>query len=96
LGYSAGWLQKVKARFIDDTRHHQRIAKILVETDRIMRTIEMALWGSGIPAFAGMTGGGWSLGGYRLRVGDWRVIHELQDERLVMLVLEVGPRGGIC
>ncbi len=33
--------------------------------------------------------------GYGLRVGDWRIIYELEDERLVMLVLEVGPRGGI-
>jgi len=33
--------------------------------------------------------------GYRLRVGGWRVIYELQDDRLVMLVLEVGQRGGI-
>ena len=33
--------------------------------------------------------------GYRLRVGDWRVIYELQDERLVMLVLGMGPRGDI-
>lgn len=33
--------------------------------------------------------------GYRLRVGDWRVIYELQDERLVMLVLDMGPRGDI-
>jgi mRNA interferase RelE/StbE len=33
--------------------------------------------------------------GYRLRVGDWRVIYELQDDDMVMLVLEVGPRGGI-
>jgi mRNA interferase RelE/StbE len=33
--------------------------------------------------------------GYRLRVGDWRIIYELQDERLVMLVLEMGARGGI-
>ena len=32
---------------------------------------------------------------YRLRVGDWRVIYELHDDRLVMLILEVGPRGGI-
>ena len=33
--------------------------------------------------------------GYRLRIGDWRVIYELHDDHLVMLVLEVGPRGGI-
>ena len=33
--------------------------------------------------------------GYRLRVGDWRVIYDLQDERLVMLVLDMGPRGDI-
>jgi mRNA interferase RelE/StbE len=33
--------------------------------------------------------------GYRLRVGDWRVIYELQYDRLVMLVLDVGPRGDI-
>ena len=33
--------------------------------------------------------------GCRLRVGNWRVIYELHDDRLVMLVLEVGPRGGI-
>lgn len=33
--------------------------------------------------------------GYRLRVGDWRVIYELQDERLVMMVLDMGSRGDI-
>ncbi len=33
--------------------------------------------------------------GYRLRVGDWRVIYELQDDRLELWALEVGPRGGI-
>jgi mRNA interferase RelE/StbE len=33
--------------------------------------------------------------GYRLRVGDWRVIYELNGESLVMLVLEIGSRGGI-
>ena len=33
--------------------------------------------------------------GYRLRVGNWRVIYELQDERLVMLLLDMGPRGDI-
>lgn len=33
--------------------------------------------------------------GYRLRIGDWRVIYELHDDRLEPWALEVGPRGGI-
>ena len=33
--------------------------------------------------------------GYRLRVGDWRVIYELQDDQLVVLILRIGPRGEI-
>lgn len=33
--------------------------------------------------------------GYRLRIGNWRVIYELRDEQLIMLCLDVGSRGGI-
>jgi len=33
--------------------------------------------------------------GYWLRIGDWRVIYELHDDRLEMWVLELGARGGI-
>jgi mRNA interferase RelE/StbE len=33
--------------------------------------------------------------GYRLRVGDWRVIYELHNEQLVLLVIKVGPRGEV-
>jgi mRNA interferase RelE/StbE len=33
--------------------------------------------------------------GYRLRVGDWRVIYELHDDRLELWVLQVGAGGGI-
>ena len=33
--------------------------------------------------------------GYRLRVGDWRVLYDLNDEQLIVLVLEIGPRGSI-
>ncbi len=32
--------------------------------------------------------------GYRLRVGDWRVIYEIDDRRVVILVLDIKPRGG--
>ena len=33
--------------------------------------------------------------GYRLRVGDWRIIYEIQNEHLVILVLKVAPRGEV-
>lgn len=33
--------------------------------------------------------------GYRLRVGEWRVIYRLEKERIVVVVIDVGPRGGI-
>lgn len=33
--------------------------------------------------------------GYRLRVGDWRVLYEIQNDQLVILVLKVAPRGEV-
>ena len=33
--------------------------------------------------------------GYRLRVGDWRVLYEMEDDELVVLVIRIGPRGGV-
>ena len=33
--------------------------------------------------------------GYRLRVGDWRVIYDVQEGELIILVLKVGSRGDI-
>ncbi|OQW86735.1 MAG: plasmid stabilization protein [Thiotrichaceae bacterium IS1] len=32
---------------------------------------------------------------YRLRVGDWRVIYQIDQGVLKILVLKIGPRGGI-
>ena len=33
--------------------------------------------------------------GYRLRVGDWRVLYLLDHGRLIVYVAEIGARGGI-
>lgn len=33
--------------------------------------------------------------GYRLRVGDWRVIYEIDAGVIVLIVIDIGPRGGI-
>jgi mRNA interferase RelE/StbE len=30
---------------------------------------------------------------YRLRVGDWRIVYGVQDDRLVVLVIEIAARG---
>jgi mRNA interferase RelE/StbE len=35
-----------------------------------------------------------SAGFWRLRVGSWRVICELRDGELVLLVVKIAPRGG--
>ncbi len=31
---------------------------------------------------------------YRVPVGDWRISYAIEEERLVILVLEIAPRGG--
>lgn len=33
--------------------------------------------------------------GYRLWVGDWRVIFDVESGMLVLIVIEVGPRGSV-
>jgi mRNA interferase RelE/StbE len=33
--------------------------------------------------------------GYRLRVGDWRVIYEIRGDELVILVVKIAPRGEV-
>lgn len=30
---------------------------------------------------------------YRLRVGDWRLIYAVEEDQLVVLVIEIAPRG---
>ncbi len=33
--------------------------------------------------------------GYRLRVGDWRVVYDINDGELIILVLKIAPRGKV-
>ena len=32
---------------------------------------------------------------YRLRVGDWRVDYEVQNDKLVIVVVRIAPRGSV-
>jgi mRNA interferase RelE/StbE len=33
--------------------------------------------------------------GYRLRIDDWRIIYEINNNKIVILVLDIDTRGGI-
>ena len=33
--------------------------------------------------------------GYRLRVGDWRIIYKIQNEQLIIVVLKIASRGEV-
>jgi mRNA interferase RelE/StbE len=34
-------------------------------------------------------------GRWRLRIGDWRVIYEIETNRLLIFVIKIGPRGSV-
>lgn len=33
--------------------------------------------------------------GYRLRVGDWRVIYEINKDQVIIIVMKIAPRGEV-
>jgi len=33
--------------------------------------------------------------GYRMRVGNWRILYELQKENLIIIVLNIASRGDV-
>ena len=32
---------------------------------------------------------------YRVRVGDWRIVYVIEDDRLIVLIVTVAPRGTV-
>ena len=34
--------------------------------------------------------------GYRLWVGDWRVVYEINADEIVIIVLKIAPRDEVC
>jgi mRNA interferase RelE/StbE len=35
------------------------------------------------------------LDGYRLRIGDWRVVYRIRNQELIVIVMKVGARGDV-
>lgn len=33
--------------------------------------------------------------GYRLRIGDWRVMYDIQEDKLIIIVMKIGLRGEV-
>lgn len=75
---------------------HRKAEKILKRLDGdILKRIRKAIGGLQTDP---RPGGHKKLTGYenlyRLRVGDWRIIYAIEDDKLIVLVLEISPRGG--
>lgn len=32
---------------------------------------------------------------YRIHVGDWRIIYAIEDEKLIILIIRIAPRGNV-
>lgn len=61
----------------------------------LLKWIDKNLEGTSDPRVHGKALTGNLAGLWRYRVGDYRLIAEIRDDRLVILMLEVGHRSGI-
>ncbi len=32
---------------------------------------------------------------YRVRVGDWRIVYAIEDDKLIVLIVKIAPRGRV-
>jgi mRNA interferase RelE/StbE len=66
------------------------------DAQRIMTFLEERLAKHDNPRSLGEPLQGTLLGGYwRYRVGDYRIICDIQDQKLVVLVVEIGHRSSV-
>ena len=74
---------------------HRKAEKILKKLDGdILKRIRQAIGELGLnprPMGYKKMAGHENL--YRVRVGDWRIIYALEDDKLIVLVLEISTRG---
>jgi mRNA interferase RelE/StbE len=72
-------------------------AKALASAPAATRTVLLARLERLSAAPFGMVGVKKLVGvqGYRLRVGDWRVIYDIEADRLIIRVLKIGTRGKV-
>lgn len=75
---------------------HRKAEKILKRLDGdILKRMRAAIRGlASEPRPTGVK----KLAGYenlfRIRVGDWRIIYAIEDDKLIVLILEISTRGG--
>jgi len=58
---------------------------------RILRRIEMLAVDPRPPGSVKLTG----EEAYRVRVGDYRIIYTIEDDRLLILIIDIGHRGDV-
>ena len=76
-----------------DTAHKQLKRVTQRDAVRIISFLEERVATHENPRELGVALKGHALGGYwRYRVGDYRIICDIQDHRLVVLVIEIGHR----
>jgi len=67
---------------LTDARQHARFERAINNLAKNPRP-------AGCQALQGVSGA------YRVRIGDFRIIYQIEDDRLIVLVTDIGARGQI-
>lgn len=93
-GKSRPWVDVIEPHTVQLTRKAERSLRSLERTDqqRIRATIELLSDNPRPPHCIALTG---ENGVYRVRVGDFRILYEVLDEQLIILVIRIGHRRDV-